>query len=73
MNNMLSLNCSAVRRGKSPYISPCVQLETEVLLENDLLGASIVHSSWVKITGQGMSGLYFEEDAIVTDDNYWGE
>ena len=65
-NNQVSLN-------KKGYKVPCVQLETEVLLENDLLGASIVHSSWVKITGQGMSGLYFEEDAIVTDDNYWGE
>ena len=65
-NNQASLN-------KKGYKVPCDQLETEILLETNLLGASIVYSSWVEIAGQGMQGLYFEEGDIVTDDNYWGE
>ena len=55
------------------YEAPCVHSETEILLETNLLGGSIVYSSWVEIAGQGMTGLYFEEGDIVTDDNFWGE
>ena len=62
-----------VSRKNRSYEPPSVHSETEILLETNLLGASIVYSSWIEIAGQGMQGLYFEEGDIVTDDNYWGE
>jgi hypothetical protein len=68
-----SVGNGRIPREKGSYAPPRVSSETEILLEENLLGGSIMYSTWVEIAGQGMKGLYFENGDIVTDDNYWGE
>lgn len=59
-----------IATGVSPYLSPRVLQVTQICLESDLLGGSIVYRTFVETVGQVNNG-YYEEGEIVSDANVW--
>ena len=54
------------------YSAPRVLMETELLIEEDLLTASVSYSSMVETAGQLNDG-YYEDGEIVSVDNVWSD
>jgi hypothetical protein len=52
------------------YLPPCVLSEMDILLEDNLLAASILLSTSIRTEGQESAG-YFEGNDLVSGDNQW--
>ena len=56
----------------SVYVTPQVLSEMAIVMEEDLLTASVSYRSAVETAGQLNDG-YYEEDEIVSVDNVWSD